>query len=188
MQRVLGFIVFGVVLSLVAADDKCLEGRDRGDNSCGEAGGLRFYYDKTTKHCQPFFYNGCGGTGNRFASAAECRETCSNVTVAKAQSMVISVPKCAGNVRAAVDANVQPLTCDACPSGYSCSENLCCPSKEAACDIDYDAGKFAMQGSHTPRYFYSKSAKSCLLFTYYGALGNANNFETFNDCMNFCNN
>lgn len=112
--------------------------------------------------------------------------------------------KCSGNVRAAVDENSQPISCSACPSGYSCNENHCCPSKgcyclisffaflmlqffaETVCNTNYDAGKFAFQGSHTPRYFYSKTANNCLLFTYYGALGNANNFENYNDCVKFC--
>ncbi|KAE9554767.1 hypothetical protein FO519_002028 [Halicephalobus sp. NKZ332] len=172
-------------------DDKCLQGRDRGDNSCGQSGGLKFYYDKVTKHCQPFLYSGCGGNQNRFDSAQACRDACGNVTVPASSgghSMVLKVPLCSGKVRAAVNNDSQAISCDSCPSGYSCTDNLCCPSKDYACNLNYDAGKFAFVGSHTPRYFYSKSAKSCLLFTYYGALGNPNNFEKFNDCMNFCEN
>ncbi|KIH44061.1 Kunitz/Bovine pancreatic trypsin inhibitor domain protein, partial [Ancylostoma duodenale] len=36
------------------------------------------------------------------------------------------------------------------------------------------------------RYFYSKSFKNCMLFTYYGRDGNANNFETYNECKAMC--
>lgn len=28
--------------------------------------------------CQPLFYKGCGGNGNRYESAVECREKCLN--------------------------------------------------------------------------------------------------------------
>uniref|UniRef100_A0AC34QH26 BPTI/Kunitz inhibitor domain-containing protein n=1 Tax=Panagrolaimus sp. JU765 TaxID=591449 RepID=A0AC34QH26_9BILA len=179
-----------LILPFVFGDSSnCLQERDRGDNSCGQPGGLKFFYDKTTKHCQPFFYNGCGGNTNRFNSVQECRDQCSNVTVPSSSgghSMVLSVPKCSGNVRAAIDDNNQAISCSSCPLGYTCSDNLCCPIRDYLCNLDYDAGKFAFVGSHTPRYFFSKDAQSCLLFTYYGALGNANNFETFNDCMKFC--
>lgn len=85
----------------------------------------------------------------------------------------------------------QPIACDACPNEHSCENGHCCPNKsestcccwvlqnaknfvcilDAVCEIDYDTGKYAQQGSHTPRYFYDKKVKNCLLFTYYGALG-----------------
>ncbi|KAK6046852.1 Kunitz/Bovine pancreatic trypsin inhibitor domain protein [Cooperia oncophora] len=54
------------------------------------------------------------------------------------------------------------------------------------CNLQYDAGKFGDKGSHTPRYFYSKSLKNCMLFTFYGRDGNANNFETYNECKKMC--
>uniref|UniRef100_A0AC34GVU3 BPTI/Kunitz inhibitor domain-containing protein n=1 Tax=Panagrolaimus sp. ES5 TaxID=591445 RepID=A0AC34GVU3_9BILA len=151
MLQSLAIIFVFLPIIVLSQNNPCLLGRDRGDNSCGGEAGTRFYYDKGTKHCQPFYYQGCNGNENRFSSLAECREKCSNVTASgssSGHSMVLAV--------------------------------------QTACSINYDAGKFAFQGSHTPRYFYSKSANNCLLFTYYGALGNANNFETYNDCANFC--
>jgi hypothetical protein len=42
------------------------------------------------------------------------------------------------------------------------------------CNMSYDTGKYVRAGSHTPRYFYNKAVGNCQLFTYYGALGNAN--------------
>uniref|UniRef100_A0AC35GAY0 BPTI/Kunitz inhibitor domain-containing protein n=1 Tax=Panagrolaimus sp. PS1159 TaxID=55785 RepID=A0AC35GAY0_9BILA len=190
MFRLATFIFAFLPFLVLSQENPCLLGRDRGDNSCGDQSGTRFYYDKGTKHCQPFYYQGCNGNENRFESLAECRQKCANVTSGSSSSsghsMVISVPKCDGNVRAAVDENSKAISCSACPSGYSCNQNVCCPSKETVCNTNYDAGKFAFQGSHTPRYFYSKTANNCLLFTYYGALGNANNFETYNDCAKFC--
>uniref|UniRef100_A0A914DYU3 BPTI/Kunitz inhibitor domain-containing protein n=1 Tax=Acrobeloides nanus TaxID=290746 RepID=A0A914DYU3_9BILA len=176
--------------NFVDAIHPCLESKNSGDTSCGEPGGLKFFYDKVTKHCQPFQYAGCGGSLNRFDSAKECREKCTNVPEEEETSgghgTLIHVPKCSTGVRAATDANIQPLKCDACPSGHECLNNLCCPTKEIVCNLNYDAGKFALVGSHTPRYFYDKKVNNCLLFTYYGVLGNANNFEIYNECMKFC--
>ncbi|KAI1733250.1 kunitz/Bovine pancreatic trypsin inhibitor domain-containing protein [Ditylenchus destructor] len=190
------FALCSFALSVAEEDSKqdksaCSSSRDKGDSSCGESGGLRFYYDSTTQHCQPFLYSGCGGNGNRFESAAKCREACSDVSPAPApdqsgHGLVLPVPKCDGGVRAGIDSSGNVLSCDACPNGYSCANDRCCPSKDHACNLEYDTGKYATAGSHTPRYFYSKNVNNCLLFTYYGALGNANNFETYKECVNFC--
>ncbi|VDM57909.1 unnamed protein product, partial [Angiostrongylus costaricensis] len=36
------------------------------------------------------------------------------------------------------------------------------------------------------RYFFTRSYNNCMLFTYYGRDGNANNFETYNECKAMC--
>ncbi|KAL3111601.1 hypothetical protein niasHT_019948 [Heterodera trifolii] len=189
-------------LGFAELNDVCGEGRNKGNDGCGTpAGGRRFYYDTITKRCQPFAYEGCGGNGNRFDSLAQCRQKCANFESAaqgsstgdegQHHSMVLPVPKCSGGVRAAVDADARVIECagtEKCPDGYTCVGNKnCCPaSKEIVCGIEYDTGRYAFQGSHTPRYFYKKDIDNCLLFTYYGALGNGNNFETYNECIKYC--
>ncbi|CAD5228555.1 unnamed protein product [Bursaphelenchus xylophilus] len=183
--------LLAVAVGLSYQQEECLLPRDKGDSSCGESGGLRFYFDLRTKHCQPFRYDGCNGNGNRFTSSSECKTKCSGVSAdaadaANAHKMVVDVPKCDGGVRAAVDENSKAISCDKCPSKHKCVQGLCCPNKEAVCEVNYDTGKYAFAGSHTPRYFYDKSVDNCLLFTYYGVLGNGNNFETYNECIKFC--
>ncbi|KAI6187439.1 Kunitz/Bovine pancreatic trypsin inhibitor domain protein [Aphelenchoides besseyi] len=184
-------LVVLVCLPFSSQLSECLEPRDKGDNSCGEAGGLRFYFDTRTRRCQPFIYDGCNGNQNRFKSADECRDKCTGVSADDADAannhgMVLPVPKCPGGVRAAVDRQNEPLKCDQCPENHECIDEHCCPNKEAACDLTYDTGKYAFQGSHTPRYFYSRNINNCLLFTYYGTGGNSNNFENYKDCIKFC--
>uniref|UniRef100_A0A914I531 BPTI/Kunitz inhibitor domain-containing protein n=1 Tax=Globodera rostochiensis TaxID=31243 RepID=A0A914I531_GLORO len=176
----------------------CGESRDKGNNECGESGGRRFYYDANTKRCQPFAYGGCAGNGNRFDSMAQCRQKCANFEPVQGNAgggeeghhMVLPVPKCSGGVRAAVDAaDAHVIECpgEKCPEGYKCEGKNCCPAaKKIVCNIEYDTGRYAFQGSHTPRYFYKKEVDNCLLFTYYGALGNGNNFENYNDCIKYC--
>merc|ERR1719492_520560 len=36
----------------------------------------RFYFDKTSGTCKGFFYGGCGGNANNFASKVECEAKC----------------------------------------------------------------------------------------------------------------
>ncbi|VDL75472.1 unnamed protein product [Nippostrongylus brasiliensis] len=125
-------------------------------DACDQPSGQRFFFDMHTKRCQPFYFK---------STVAVCK---SGAYAAGATSL----PKA--------------LTCSECPKGYECEDEKCCPKKEYLCNLQYDAGKFGDQGSHRPRYFYSKSFKNCMIFTFYGRDGNANNFETYNECRDMC--
>ncbi|EPB75833.1 Kunitz/Bovine pancreatic trypsin inhibitor domain protein [Ancylostoma ceylanicum] len=172
-----------VLCSLAFAQKECLQGRDKGE-SCGEPSGQRFFFDEHTKRCQPFYYKGCGGNGNNFKTREECQKKCSDVK-GGAATAIDAVCK-SGAYAAGATSLAKPLSCSECPKGYQCEGEVCCPKKEYLCNLQYDAGKFGDQGSHRPRYFYSKSFKNCMLFTYYGRDGNANNFETYNECKAMC--
>ncbi|KAF8371023.1 hypothetical protein PRIPAC_77452 [Pristionchus pacificus] len=184
------FLLVALLPLVVAQNQACTYGRDSGDSSCGQLGGQRFYFDSRTKLCQPFYYKGCNGNGNRFSSRAECVSTCSNVTIPSSSSSdghsssLIRVLCAAGNV-AANDRN-GPLSCDKCPHGYECQNGICCGTREYTCSLGYDAGRFPISGSHVPMYFYNKDYKNCMLFTYYGSEGNPNTFPDYNQCRKFC--
>ncbi|CAJ0561201.1 unnamed protein product, partial [Mesorhabditis spiculigera] len=85
-----------------------------------------------------------------------------------------------------MDDKGKTLECSQCPKGYSCEKDLCCASKEKACEVEYDSGKYMTGRAHIPKYFHSKQLSTCILFTYYGSMGNANNFDTFHQCEQFC--
>ncbi|KAK6752849.1 hypothetical protein RB195_003944 [Necator americanus] len=176
-------IVLLVLVSVAFAQKDCLLMKDKGTN-CGEPAGQRFFFDEHTKRCQPFFYRGCGGNGNNFKTREECQKKCSNV---KGQEATAIDAVCKSGAYAAGATSLdKPLPCSECPTGYECEGQLCCPKKDYLCNLQYNAGKFGDQGSHRPRYFYSKNFKNCMLFTYYGRDGNANNFETYNECKAMC--
>ncbi|RWS28644.1 trophoblast Kunitz domain protein 1-like isoform X2 [Leptotrombidium deliense] len=42
------------------------------------------------------------------------------------------------------------------------------------------------KGDYTTRYYFNKYTEKCRCFMYYGCDGNANNFETLNDCVDTC--
>ncbi|KIH51680.1 Kunitz/Bovine pancreatic trypsin inhibitor domain protein, partial [Ancylostoma duodenale] len=54
------------------------------------------------------------------------------------------------------------------------------------CNLRYDSGKFAVGGEKSDRYFYTSQYKTCMRFSYYGTLGNENNFPDYNSCMRMC--
>ncbi|VDN07617.1 unnamed protein product [Thelazia callipaeda] len=47
----------------------------------------RFAFDSATKECRAFTYSGCGGNGNNFGSALECRQKCHPVEVGECSSV-----------------------------------------------------------------------------------------------------
>ncbi|KJH48865.1 Kunitz/Bovine pancreatic trypsin inhibitor domain protein [Dictyocaulus viviparus] len=129
-------------------------------------------------------HEGCGGNQNRFNTSDVCMKTCAN-TKSSTATAIQALCK-SGAYSAGATSLIQPLSCSECPKGYECENEICCPKKEYLCNLQYDAGKFGDRGSHKPRYFYSKSFKNCMLFTFYGRDGNANNFETYNECKAMC--
>ncbi|GMR48155.1 hypothetical protein PMAYCL1PPCAC_18350, partial [Pristionchus mayeri] len=184
-------LLLACLLSLAAAQNEACSsyGRDSGDSSCGQSGGQRFYFDTRTRLCQPFYYKGCNGNGNRFSSRPECISSCANATISSSSSSghggsSTRVLCPAGNV-AANDRNGS-LSCDRCPHGYECVNGVCCGTREFTCSLGYDAGRFPVSGSHVPMYFYNKDYKNCMLFTYYGSEGNPNTFPDYNQCKKFC--
>ncbi|XP_021021098.1 collagen alpha-1(XXVIII) chain [Mus caroli] len=54
-------------------DPRCEEALKPGN--CGDYV-VRWYYDKQVNSCARFWFSGCNGSGNRFHSEKECRETC----------------------------------------------------------------------------------------------------------------
>uniref|UniRef100_A0A1I7ZLT0 Kunitz/Bovine pancreatic trypsin inhibitor domain protein n=1 Tax=Steinernema glaseri TaxID=37863 RepID=A0A1I7ZLT0_9BILA len=188
-SQLLTITSFAFLASLSAANDVCSFPRDKGEESCDAQGGLKFYFDVNTGVCQPFRYSGCGGNENRFDTAAKCRAACMTGKATGTQAAKApAIKKCASGVRSATDEKLTPIPCSKCPANHTCENGLCCPSKEAVCSLDYDAGHYGTNLSHIPRYFYSQKYGNCMLFTYYGLFGNYNNFETYNECVKFCKN
>ena len=62
--------------------------------------------------------------------------------------------------------------------------NFCVTDPEEICTLEYDVGPCK---AAYPRYYYDPEEKWCKKFIYGGCKGNANNFETFESCMQFCN-
>ncbi|VDM72972.1 unnamed protein product [Strongylus vulgaris] len=150
-----------------------------------------FYYDSAQKTlisevCQPFMYNGCNGNGNRFDTAAECKQICIDGNGANAQqrdpsSDLHAAMKSACQAQYDTD-HLTPQQCSngqGCQNGYQCNSGFCCPTPRKnfslnidkllksyllgyLCGLRYDSGKFAVNGEKSDRYFYTSQYKTCM--------------------------
>uniref|UniRef100_A0A0K0DZQ8 BPTI/Kunitz inhibitor domain-containing protein n=1 Tax=Strongyloides stercoralis TaxID=6248 RepID=A0A0K0DZQ8_STRER len=182
MKYLIVLIIFFEVPLFILGNDNCLLPKNVG-TQCDKPSMLKFYYDTKTKICQPFMYKGCGGNDNKFDTSEKCKQACSKTSTSANKK---KIDKCDSGIQAATDINGVQLTCSNCPQNSTCVNDKCCYDPNYVCNLDYDAGKFPVVGSHTPRYYFAKEFNSCMLFTYYGSQGNPNNFDNFNDCMRYC--
>ncbi|CAI5452941.1 unnamed protein product [Caenorhabditis angaria] len=171
----------------------CFADRDLG-YTCDQNGSSRmFYYLPRLGTCQPFQYGGCGGNSNRFKTAKECRDACSNAQARRdsGSSDVTIQMKTACSAKYDTD-HLTPVRCqsnsNSCSTGHQCISGFCCPTANYLCNLTYDSGKFAVGGAKSDKYFWVPKYSTCMRFSFYGTLGNANNFPNYNSCMQTCSN
>ncbi|KAK6492679.1 uterine plasmin/trypsin inhibitor-like [Huso huso] len=71
----LGVYFIGITFAASLSKEDCSLSLDTGTGSQNQ---VQFYFDKTSKLCQPFTYKGEGGNVNRFAKEEECMKNCSD--------------------------------------------------------------------------------------------------------------
>uniref|UniRef100_A0A7I4Z105 Kunitz/Bovine pancreatic trypsin inhibitor domain protein n=1 Tax=Haemonchus contortus TaxID=6289 RepID=A0A7I4Z105_HAECO len=140
----------------------------------------RYYYDKETRRCREFVYQGTKGNANNFLSLEDCELVCP----------VLPNPCKLGEPL--MNALKEPIICggeDSCINGYWChvggspETTNCCPGTRRPCDLPLETG----QGSESlERWFYDGGIQMCRTFTYKGMKGNANNFLTKQACRQAC--
>ncbi|TKR80808.1 hypothetical protein L596_014816 [Steinernema carpocapsae] len=135
----------------------------------------RFYFDANSNECKPFQFFGCGATNNNFASAQECNsvciarynEVCEGAAFLSDPSGVLQ--KCSlGSV---------------CPSGYSCREGHCCPSRELACGSAKSAPE-GCPGGKRMSWVFDAAINKCVPF--FGCAGTPNRFVDSLSCERLC--
>uniref|UniRef100_A0A0K0EKC4 BPTI/Kunitz inhibitor domain-containing protein n=1 Tax=Strongyloides stercoralis TaxID=6248 RepID=A0A0K0EKC4_STRER len=185
LLQIFGFLTLAQLL--IEGNSNCTEVRDLGYQCSDGVEEKRFYYHTKYKICSPFTYKGCGGNGNNFKSADECKETCSSVNKSNI-TMELAI-KCNGTYSPNIKIDIQkcsPTSEDSCSSGFSCKNDICCPNKDYICSMEWDSGKEYNELKHIGRYAFKKEFGHCVRFSYFRNEGNLNNFLTYKDCMDFC--
>ncbi|WKY14428.1 hypothetical protein Q1695_000179 [Nippostrongylus brasiliensis] len=140
----------------------------------------RYYFDKESRRCREFSYQGSKGNANNFLSMEDCELVCP----------VLPNPCQLGEPL--LNALKEPIICggeDSCINGYWChvggspETTNCCPGTRRPCDLPLEIG----QGNEKlERWFYDGGVQMCRTFTYNGMKGNANNFLTKQACRQAC--
>uniref|UniRef100_A0A0K0DYG9 BPTI/Kunitz inhibitor domain-containing protein n=1 Tax=Strongyloides stercoralis TaxID=6248 RepID=A0A0K0DYG9_STRER len=151
--------------------------------STGEGNAVleRYYFDSTSKTCQPFIYKGLKGNENNFLSLRACQLACQQL-----ENPCIGQP--------ATSLTGQVLFCsatnkEACPVNFWChlgatpETTVCCPGATNACSVPLSPGT---GDAGLARWYYSTDERACVAFKYNGKRGNQNNFLSQAECERTC--
>ncbi|GBP58336.1 Papilin [Eumeta japonica] len=164
----------------------------------------RWYYDTSNKRCQQFYWGGCGGNANNFASENNCTRRCAEAVETTTTTTTTFQPTqddcflaaeagpCSGaETRWAYEPRAgacRPFAYGGCggngnnfPSLENCQDR--CLRVLDRCQLPMLAGPC---GDSLMRWFYDATTDSCSQFSYSGCDGNDNRFETREDCERRC--
>ncbi|XP_014669308.1 PREDICTED: papilin-like isoform X4 [Priapulus caudatus] len=161
-----------------SAYDICREPLQAGP--CGDFILSWYFAPEKGDRCAPFYYGGCEGNGNRFGTYDECASFCTGALPQATTHPVTETSKTKPTHETmttvapttVLTTTMRPMQTTEKPSKY----DICQQPKEAGpCD------------SYVLRWYFSaEDGDRCAPFYYGGCEGNENNFETHQDCSDFC--
>jgi papilin len=170
----------------------------------------RFYFDTTTNECTDFVYGGCQGNENNFYSKIECEQQCQPEKVCSLPAVegdcyarltnyffnsetnkceTFTYHGCNGNANNFVTEQECQQVCqpEALTAQSKPTENesitIVVEETTSICSLP------AVEGDCYARltnYFFNSETKKCETFIYHGCNGNANNFESEEECQQKC--
>lgn len=117
-----------------------------------------WYFDSHDSRCAMFYYGGCGGNGNRFASEAECNNRCLSENPPDEFEVRLG--------EAVPEAEPSPEVDD--------SRKCFLPAARGNCH------------GNEVRWYYNSDDGVCDQFVFTGCEGNANNYATESECEDEC--
>ncbi|PAA80802.1 hypothetical protein BOX15_Mlig025764g1 [Macrostomum lignano] len=155
--------------------DVCSLPMDEG--SCQESH-VRFFYDANERTCREFVYSGCQGNRNRFLGLMDCERTCGSTAGSGAQQ---AAARSGGPLESSSRRHSSRWVGGPAP--------LLLPESNfsSVCQLPPSAGSCPMSDLvRLTRYFFDERTGQCRTFKFTGCGGNANNFETEEDCHYAC--
>lgn len=131
----------------------------------------RWYYDTREERCRQFYYGGYGGNDNNFHDEASCLARCEQqqTTTTTQRSRPREEQRPEEEHRPEEDPRIDQRFDGA--------------FDKRSCFLDYDSGECRVSEA---RYYYNKDEGICDVFAYGGCGGNANNFNSEEECEQNC--
>ncbi|VBB35354.1 unnamed protein product, partial [Acanthocheilonema viteae] len=132
-----------------------------------------YYYDSFSGRCHLFIYGGCGGNLNRFKTREECEARCLHVGANRRHF---------GRTQSLPTAQRNELISVTLPKSGSFGIPIISRSRDA-CNERMDIGR--CNGAFQS-YYFERATGTCEPFRYSGCGGNANRFQTKEQCEELC--
>ncbi|XP_055949212.1 papilin-like isoform X1 [Argiope bruennichi] len=158
---------------------------------------VMWYFDVNYGSCSRFWYGGCDGNGNKFATVEECENTCVKPDGPEACLLPKTVGSCNEKIPLwyydAGSESCESFTYGGCLGNNNrfvtkeaCEQkciNLQPPVPVNVCELPKDEGPC---DKPTVQWYYNKENSRCEQFYYGGCKGNANRFESRRECEKSC--
>ncbi|UJR30963.1 hypothetical protein I4U23_018475 [Adineta vaga] len=160
-----------------------------------------WYFDIMEGDCKLFQYSGCKGNHNRFSSKDECDHSCSSLKTSKTfvndTKTICNLPMVRGSCDQQIsrwyfnpsDKYCHPYQYTGCHGNANSFENeqdcrdICHAKEKDICTLEKDSGSC---DQYKIMWYYDSLNQQCKNFYYGSCGGNANRFETEQDCQLRC--
>ncbi|XP_052057673.1 papilin-like isoform X2 [Mytilus californianus] len=163
------------VKTVVIDTARCRQKQDRGQCTKYK---VQWYYNYNDKLCQRFWYGGCRGNTNRFESEEACKAACTSKVIDKGTNGNTGTDHGTnGGGHSGTDHGTDHGTNGGTNGGIDNSRNT------DICRLPSELGRCR---KYIVKYFHNATTGQCTRFWYGGCDGNANRFDTKEDCEARC--